>query len=151
MIEPDRIRVDLLKLKRKLYLSYPFDSRERKDFLMKNKLSEISFLTKLVPEETANLVLEEYKKALQNEIINIFMLLCLGGCFTVMMLGFHQLHPALKWLGCWYVPLIIAMTAAATHVKHIIDQWNGIKPFKVEYAKIQDQIKKLKKDTKNLE
>lgn len=150
-IEPDRIRVDLMKLKRKIFLSYPYGSRERKDFLLKNKLNEISFLSKMIPEESATVVFDAYKAALRLELLNIFIALCGGGCFAMMMVGFYAAYPKQTWLSCWYAPLIMGLCFAGSHVKHIIDQWQGIKPFQKEYEKIQEQIKKLRKDTKNLE
>lgn len=148
-IDPDHIRVDLLKMKRKLYISYPEGSKERQDFIYATKLSELKHLKTLVDPETVGMVFQEYKNRVGSEILNIFVGLGFGTCFSVMMFGFHQAHPANVLLTFYLVPLLAGVLWSFTHVLHLIDNWRAFKPFKLEYDTLCKKILKLLKELEN--
>lgn len=148
--DPDQVRVDLLKLKRKIFLSYPEGSTERETFLVKNKLSEISYLSKLVPEETAVMVFSAYQQRIRRELLAIFTCLCGGGMVTALMYGYHQLFPKILLLSLWHYPLIMGTVFALAHVVHILDSWKKVEPFRRQYESIQKQIAQLRNETRRL-
>jgi hypothetical protein len=146
----DLVRVDLLKIKRKLYISYPEGSKERQDFLIASKLSELTYLQKLVEPDQVVMVFEEYARQLKNEVINFILCLGLGLSFTFLMLGFHQLHPTNFFLLFWRMPGFIGIGFAMSHIMHAIDNWQAFQPFKTEYATLREKIEKLTQDLKGL-
>jgi len=148
--DPDLVRVDLLRIKRKLYISYPEGSKERKDFLLASKVAELSYLQKLVEPDTVVMVFEEYAKQFKNEVINFILCLGLGVTMTFLMLGFHQLHPTNFFLLFWRMPCFIGIGFAGTHVGHAIENWKLFQPFKREYATLRGKIEKLTQELKGL-
>ena len=51
-LDPDLVRIDLLRVKRKLFLQYQEGSKERQDFVVASKLSELGYLSKLADPAT---------------------------------------------------------------------------------------------------
>lgn len=141
--DPDLVRVDLLRIKRKLYISYPEGSKERQDFLLASKIAELGYLQKLLDPATVQMVFDEYHRQLKNEVINCGLCLIIGLCFTFMLLGYHQLHPAVRWLAFWRLPGFIGVGFALSHVNHAIDNWRQFKPFKAEYNVLRNKIEKI--------
>jgi hypothetical protein len=149
-INPDQVRVDLLRIKRKLYISYPEGSKERQEFLLASKLSELGYLQKMISPDIVDLVFDEYKKQQRAETINIATSFLSGACLTVMLLGFHQLHPTNLWLMAFPLPAFVGMLVGFTHVFHAIDHWKSMKPFKAEYEKISEKIERILKEITEL-
>jgi len=145
-LNPDQVRVDLLRIKRKLYISYPEGSKERQEFLLASKLSELKYLQKMISPDIIDMVFDEYKKQQKAEVINTMTCLLSGACLTTMMLGFHQLHPNNIWLFAFPLPAFIGMCFAFTHVFHAIDHWKSLKPFKEEYEKISKKVERILKE-----
>lgn len=149
-LDPDLIRVDLLKVKRKLFLSFPPGSQEQKDFLVAGKLSELGYLSKLVPEDMAEMVLQEYNQVVKTEVINIVLVLASGALLSTSLFIFHQAYPKNVWLYLFSLPFWVALGDAIRHVGHLITQYRAIKPFKEEYKLLQQRIKKLTDDLKGM-
>jgi hypothetical protein len=143
---PDQVRVDILRIKRKLYISYPEGSKERKEFLLASKLSELKYLQTLVAPDLIDTVFDEYHGQQRAEAVNICVCVIGGLCFSVMMLGFHQLHPATVWLKSFYVPAIVGIGYGLTHVYHFMQHHKSMIPFRLEYEKIGKKIEKLLKE-----
>src|ERR1035437_4316508 len=141
--DPDLVRVDLMRIKRKIYISYPEGSKERKDFLLAFKLNELAYLQKLLDPVMVDLAFEEYNRQLKNEVINFGLCLVLGLCFTFMFLPYHQLHSTNLWLNFWCMPAVIGVLWASTHVYHAVKLWRQFKPFRREYNVIRRKIEKL--------
>lgn len=149
-LNPDQIRVDLLRIKRKLYISYPEGSKERRDFLLTSKLSELNHLQKMISPDVSGIVFEEYDKQQKSEAVNITLSLLGGGCLSVMLLGFHQLHPQNVWLNLWTMPAFMGFFYGMTHVIHVINQWQSLQPFKKEYDRVTKKIEKILKEIQDL-
>lgn len=149
-VDPDQVRVDLLRVKRKIYISYPEGSQERKEFMIAAKMSELSYLQNLAAPDMMEILREEYDKALKAELYNIGMALGFGASLGVMLFGFHQLYPNNVLLGFWYLPIAVGFALATTHVYHIVDNWRRLQPFKQNYQYFQDKIAKLLKEIKGL-
>ena len=149
-LNPDQVRVDLLRIKRKLYISYPEGSKERQDFLLASKVSELSYLQKLIAPDIVDLVFEEYSKQQRAEAINFATSLASGICLSVMLLGFHQLHPQNMWLSTYPIPGLIGVGYAITHVFHAIKHWKSLQPFKEEYERIENKIERIIKEIKDI-
>lgn len=143
MFDPDYVRIDLLKAKRKLYISYPEGSKERTDFLIASKKAELKHLQTLITPDMAELVYEEYIKQLKSELVNFTVCLLLGICFSLTLLVFHQSHPVNIFFLFWRVPSLIYGLIAANHLRHAIKDWNSIQPFREEYRLLQVKIDKL--------
>ena len=149
-LDPDYVRVDLLLVKRKLFLSFPEGSKERKDFVVASKLSELGYLSKLANPETVVLVFEEYRKQQRFEIYVILIGIGFGACLSVMLLGFHQLHSANSWLSFYYLPGVCGVAWVVLHIYHMIDRWRKFQPFKREYAVIRRKIEKLENELRGM-
>lgn len=150
MIDGDLVRVDLLRVKRKLFAAYPEGSKERQDFLAAVKLSEITYLSKLVSPDVAELVFEEHDKIIKNEVIDIALLLGLGVAVSWGLFILHQIFPQNIWLNLFSAPFWITLAESSRHVWHIIEQLKSIKPFKNEYATLSARIKKLSEELRNM-
>jgi hypothetical protein len=145
-LNPDQVRVDLLRIKRKLYISYPEGSKERRDFLLATKLNELHYLQKMVAPDLIDMVFEEYTRQQKAEAINIATGLLSGACLTVMLFGYHQLYPQNVWLTLYPFPAILGLFYSATHIIHVVKHWKVIQPFKKEYATLSGKIAKLLKE-----
>lgn len=145
-LNPDQIRVDIMRIKRKLYISYPEGSKERQEFLLASKLSELSYLQKMIAPDIVDLVFDEYKKQQRAEVINTTMCILSGSCLSTMLYGFHQLHPQNFWLSFYLVPGFVGFYYAMLHVGHAISHWKSLKPFKAEYEKISKKVERLMKE-----
>jgi len=148
-LDPDLVRIDLLRCKRLLFLSFPEGSKEREDFIVASKLSELGYLSRLVPEETAAMVYAEYNKRIKDELIYIISCLGIGLCLSLALFGFHQLRPNILWLKGFSFPFGFGAYFAGTHVFHMIDQWRKMKPFRKEHKELQIRIEKLKNEIKD--
>jgi hypothetical protein len=149
-LDPDSVRVDLLKIKRKLFLSYPEGSRERQDFLIASKLSELNYLSKLVPHDVVDLVFEEYHKILKEEITAVAVYLILGTSVSMAMAIFRLAYPQISWLHLWGLGFVFGFLAILSHVWRMIDQWRKIQPFKKDYKELQKRIDKLADEIKDI-
>ena len=149
-LDPDNIRVDLLRIKRKLYLSFPEGSKERQDFIFASKLSELSYLSKLVSPDVIGALYDEHSKVQKFELLNIFTCLGIGACLMLMMLGFHQSHPHNLFLKGYYIPMVVGAVIALTHVFHALDEWRKFKPVRQEYEVLRKKIEKLTDELKGL-
>lgn len=149
-LNPDQVRVDLLRIKRKLYISYPEGSKERREFLLASKLSELNYLQKLIAPDIIDMVFDEYKKQQKAEALNITMCLLGGSCLSVMLFGYHQLHPNNVWLTMYPFPMLLGAFTGITHVIHAIKHWKSLQPFKKEYEKLSKKVEKILKEIQDL-
>lgn len=150
MLDPDLVRVDLLRVKRMMYKSFPDGSQAQKDFLLSAKKSEIKYLSALVSPEITDLVFDNYKKELRFELIDIWLCLGIGASLSVMGLGFHQLYPKSIFFKLFVVPIIVGIFLSLTHVWHIVEQWKKMQPIKKDYLDLTKRIEKLNKELGNL-
>jgi hypothetical protein len=149
-LDSDLVRVDLLKAKRLIYLSYPEGSQERKDFLYASKLSELNYLTKLVPPDVADFVFGEYAKLRKFELISIGFSIILGVGISIAMFGMHRSFPHAFLWKFWYGGLSGGLLDASRHIWHMVRDWRKVQPFKVEYETLSKKIEKLTKELKGL-
>ncbi len=149
-LNPDQIRVDLLRIKRKLYISYPEGSKERREFLLASKLSELNYLQKLIAPDLIDTVFDEYDKQQKAEAINIATSLLSGACLTIMLYGYHQLHPQNVWLTLYPFPAIMGTFYGVTHIIHAVEHWKSMQPFKKEYEKLRKKVEKILKEIQDL-
>lgn len=149
-INPDQVRVDLLRIKRKLYISYPEGSKERREFLLATKLSELKYLQKLITPDIIDMVFDEYKKQQKSEAFNISLSFLSGACLSVMMFGYHQLYPHNVWLTLYPLPLLLGAFNGVNHIIHAVGHWKTLQPFKAEYEKMSKKVEKLLKEIQDL-
>jgi hypothetical protein len=149
-LDSDLVRVDLLKVKRKLYLSYPVGSKERSDFLAASKLSELNYLSKLVPPDLADLVFTEYKKLIRSEVLDILMSLGMGICASLALFSLHTQYSSTTFLHFWHLPFWFGLGISAKHVWNMVFQWRKMKPFHKEYQELQRRISKLNNELKDI-
>lgn len=150
MLDSDLVRVDLLKVKRLIYLSYPEGSQERQDFLYASKLSELNYLSKLVPPEIVDMVFDEYARLRKEELISIGLSIGIGICVSMFMFGMHKTFP-LTWVWkFWYAGIAGALLETVRHIGHMILDWRKVQPFREEYDELGKKIKKLTDELKDL-
>jgi hypothetical protein len=150
MLDSDLVRVDLLKVKRLIYLSYPEGSRERADFLYAAKLSELNYLSKIVPPEIVNMVFDEYAKLRKGELLSIGLSIGIGLSVAMFMFGMHKTFP-LTWVWkFWYAGIAGGLLETVRHIGHMILDWRKVQPFREEYAELSKKIRKLTNELKGL-
>lgn len=149
-LDNDLVRVDLLRCKRLIYLQYPEGSQEQKDFLYASKLSELGYLKRLVPEETAVLVYEEYNHRLKFELLVGALCFGLGIFFSYIMFLCHQAHPNIIWLKWFSFPFGFGMYFVGKHIYHMVIEWRKMKPFKIEHKQLLQRIEKLTNELKDI-
>lgn len=149
-LNPDQVRVDLLRIKRKLYISYPEGSKERREFLLASKMSELSYLQKLIAPDLVDLVFEEYAKQQKAEAINVVTSFLSGACIAVMLFGYHQLYPHSFWLKLYPLPAFVGLFYGFTHVMHSFNYWKSLQPFKKEYERLSAKVAKILKEIQDI-
>jgi len=150
VLDPDLVRIDLLRCKRLIYLSYPEGSQERKDFLYASKLSELKYLSKMVPPEIVDMVFDEYAKLRKNELLSIGLSIIAGVSVSVLMLGMHKIFPLVWVWKFWYAGIAGVFLEIIRHSWHMILDWRKVQPFREEYAELGKKIKKLTEELKGL-
>jgi hypothetical protein len=149
-LDPDLVRVDLLRCKRLIYVSYPEGSRERADFLYAAKLSELNYLSKLVPPEIVNMVFDEYARLRKDELKNIGLTLWIGLLVLMLMFNMHKLYPLVWVWKFWYASIAGVLLETIRHIWHMVLNWKKVQPFKLEYTELGQKIKKLTDELKGL-
>lgn len=149
-IDPDLVRIDLLRCKRQLYLMYPEGSKERSDFLATSKLSEINYLSNLVPKEVSALVFQEYRRTIKFEILDIVVYFAIGVAISSSLYFCHLFLPKNLWLHFWSVPFCLSIFESLRHIWYIVNQWKKMKPFRLEYKELQVRINKLRGELKDI-
>lgn len=148
--DPDLIRCDLLKIKRKIFLSFPEGSVERQNFILSSKLSELDYLSGLIPSSTSNSVFAEYEKSLVSELKYIFWGLGCGLCLSFILFLLHRLYPDNMFLIFFSVPFCMSALFSISPFLCMIDQWRKMKPFKKELHELQNRILKLSKEIRDI-
>ena len=95
MDEKENIRVDLLKFRRKAYLSYPEGSNERKTFLKVILENELRHTENDVPPEFMDLILAGSAEVLKSTLKEVFILF--GICVLCSFL-FVEMWPKIHYL-----------------------------------------------------
>ena len=148
-LDPDQIRVDILKVQRKIFLSYPQGSKEREDFLRSSKIHSINYLSKLVPKELASEIFDEFEKGITEEIQNIAIKIFAGSLFPLIMFILHLYYPKVQLLNLWAVGWLLVIPHIIPNLLNIYKHWKKFEPFKKEYLDLQERIKKLQEDLGN--
>lgn len=146
-IDPDQVRVDLLKVKRKIFISFPEGSKERNEFMLASKLYELKHLA---ISDTFGMVLEEYVKGAKSELLTIMMNLCIGVCISAFFFGLHEAHQNNSWYKFWYIPVVVGIIHASRHVYHLVINWQKLKPFKKDHLVLQEKMKNLLAEIRKL-
>ena len=149
-LDSDNIRVDLLRVRRKLFLQYPEGSKERADFIFASKLSELSYLSKLVSPDVVDALYIEHSNIQKFELLNIFVCFGIGAFFMLMMFASHKALPHNIFLQWYSVPMVVGVIFALTHVFHLVDEWRKFKPVHNEYEGLRKKIEKLTEELKGL-
>lgn len=145
-IDPDLVRVDLLRARRLIYKSYPDGSPEQKEFLLSSKRSELKYLS-----EVTELMFGEYKRFLQSELVAFIFCLSSGLCLSAVLFGFHELYPKSIWLAFFMAwPLMVGLYFASYHTWHIVEQWKKMQPFKKDFVALKKKIAKLNEELENI-
>lgn len=150
MLDSDLVRVDLLRLKRKLYNSYPEGSVERKTFLLASKISEIGYLSHVVPPDVVKFVFDEYHYKMKMELLDILLNFGLTISIGFLMRSLHNLYGKNIILSFWYFPLSLFFFNGLRHVWNVFSTWRSMRDFKNEYTIINDKIKKLSEEVKKI-
>lgn len=87
MEDRDQIRVDLLKFRRKAFLSYPENSPERKLFLKTILENELKIVKQELLEESSNTIFNDQNGLVQEHLK--YSLLFLAGAVVFLGMGFH--------------------------------------------------------------
>jgi hypothetical protein len=148
MIDSDLVRVDLLRCKRLIYTSYPENSQERTDFLYASKLSELNYLSKVVPPEIVNFIFDEYEKLRRSELKNIGLSIWVGLCVAMIMFVMYKEFPLVRFWQFWYAGIAGGLLEAGRHVWQMILDYQKVKPFRNEYGELSKKIKKLTDELK---
>lgn len=150
-LNPDQIRVDLLRIKRKLYISYPEGSKERREFLLATKMAELNHLQKMIAPDLVDMVFTEYDRQQKAEVTKMSLWIIGGACFSAMLFAYHRLYPQSIWLEALYpMPTLIGLITGSTHLFHAAKHWQSFQPFKLEYEKIVKKVAKILKEINDL-
>lgn len=148
-LDSDLIRVDLLLVKRKIYLSLS-TYKERQDFLMSSKLSEIGYLSSLVSPDVVSLVFDEHNKIMREEFLDIFVCALLEISFFVLFYIMHMVSSKHFWSYILLIPFFIIFVESFRHILHIKEECEKIKPFKQGFNLLQERIDKLSNEIKDM-
>jgi hypothetical protein len=149
-LNPDQVRVDLLRIKRKLYLSYPEGSKERQDFLLGTKLAELTYLQGMIVPSAVDPILGEYARKQAVEYMDALFYLFAGVFSSAILLACRHFDPRNVWYRFWYLPIILWTAHANRPISRLIVNWRRLQPFKRECAKISKKVQKLMKEIHDL-
>lgn len=149
-IDPDRIRVDLLRAKRKVFLEYPEGSLERKNFLLVAKMSEVDYLTKTIPVELVTSVVGDFERAVKDEAKIGVMALFTGVFLSAFLYIFHVIYPENFLLSLWRVGWFVGIAEMLRHGWHVVGMRKKVTPLLKEYDALKEKIKKLNNEIKGL-
>ena len=146
--ENDRIRVDLLKFRRKAFLSYPEGSPERKTFLKTILQNELRLTTQEMPQDVLNLVVEGdkffFKQAVKKALPWFGFSICMTAAFAFI---FHRSVLS-------YIFLIMGGISMAGGLEHIIEYFNYRESVKIieEYSNdVRKHMDRISSDIRRLE
>lgn len=151
LMEPDQIRVDLLKVRRKMYLSYPENSQERKNFLLLSKLSELGYLSGIAPEKLANSMFEKYDIAMNRMGVQITLSLFFGIIFSWLFVITSFMFPNVLFLKfAWIIPAYLGLTFSLDPIYKVCRFYKAMKPFRDAYLKLKKRVNLLHEETQKL-
>lgn len=133
--EHDRIRVDLLKFRRKAFLSYPEGSLERKTFLKTILQNELRITANEMPQDVLNLAVEGDKFFLRGALTKCAPWIGFAICMDIAF-GF-----ALRYSMFSFVFLIIGAIALVAGLEYIVEYFNYRKSVKT-IEKYSNDIRK---------
>jgi hypothetical protein len=146
----DLIRVDLLKFRRKAYLSYPPDSVERKNFLRRVLQNELLFTKMDVPHDLINFIIEGDKTVFNNSIKNFFIRLGWSILsFSAFALIYRILHTNLA-----FIMFGVGVGYFIVGLQYLNDYWiyrKSVKTIKKYSNDMQQYINRISNDIKRLE
>jgi hypothetical protein len=147
MIDPENIRVDLLKFRRKAFLSYPYNSPERKNFLKVILQNELMLAGNEVPQDMIHLAISG-KNTVFKESIKRFLgwfgasaLCCLAFALTV-----HHSLLALAFLSWGGIFMYLGLQRLAAYISYhknlkIVEKYSN--EMKNYMNKLYNDIKRL--------
>jgi len=149
MDDKDRVRVDLLKFRRKAYLSYPEGSEERKVFLKIILQNELYNTEKEVPQELCQFIIEGEKIVLKNAIKEFLVgLLIAFSFYAASIMARHAWHGFFTWacVGCALISLFNSGRTLYGYWKYhksakVVKQYSN--ETKQQVSKILEKIKRL--------
>ena len=149
MIDPDSVRVDLLRVKRKIYEMYPEGSEERKSFVILSKLSEMGYLMNLVPPKEIARITDQYKAELRSELKSVFYKFMWGGGISIWFFIAHLDFPNSLLFCFWWVGLVVAFIDSLRNGFSALKIAKKMNPFFNEYKVVQNRIQEITKDLKD--
>jgi len=147
--DKDNIRVDLLKFRRKAYLTYPVGSEERKIFLKAVLKHELMLTERDVPQDLINLIIEGGQVVFWDSMKHFLLWL---GASTVCGGIFAWLYTLRIFMGFGF--LFFGVGCLTIAVQYLYEYWRYCKSLKTvkKYSNdMQQYINKISNDIKRLE
>jgi len=136
-------RPDLLKVKQKVFTSYPINSIARKHLVQEEKARDLKdFATRLVPQDIVNMAI-----GLGIKSVNYFAARALLGFMgLVILLGLGFFAETVIETALLIAIGLFLLHYTAKFSRLCVVQLFAVKVLKAEYQRAQDKLKKLKKD-----
>lgn len=147
--DKDNVRVDLLKFRRKAYLSYPEGSIERKNFLKTVLETELRLTEQDIPRELINFIVdgnrEAFKKTMKQFFIWFGWAVVNSGIYA-WMFSDHKLFS--------FVFLFTGVGCMTVAFQHLYEYWayrKSVKTVKQYSQEMQQYMNRISNDIKRLE
>jgi hypothetical protein len=148
MDERDNVRIDILKVRQKIFSQYPPGSEEHKAFLKSVKSAELGHLSSTLPPELVNFVMEAAKLIMKHEVKEILKFaIPTAFCGLVNYFFATTIVEHVLMLVC---TLYFAFHCVR-HLSHLALQLKDLRDLKDNYSKLRNHMQKLSQDLKRLE
>jgi hypothetical protein len=147
MSDPEQIRVDLLKFRRKAYLSYPEGSWQRKTFLKTILQNELRLTKQEMPHDLINFLVEGDKVVLWDMVKQF---LSWAAFSALCVIAFAFLHS--YWSS--FIFLFVGAGSLGVGLFYIYEYWryrNSVSKVKKYFNDMQQYMNKISNDIKRLE
>ena len=140
-------RIDILKLRQKIYDAYSANSEARKLMLKKEQLDELNSLTVatkvMYPEDQIKYIMDDVEEKIG--ACAIFSLLGLTLITALFAIEFIFPIQSIFGLTCFYIIIGLIGFGTGFSVKQLVNGWQAIRNTKRARKTMNDRIKKLKK------
>jgi len=149
MDDQDSVRVDLLKFRRKAFLSYPEGSPERKTFLKVILQNELRITENEMPQDFMNLVLEGSTEVLKDTLKNVLILL---GILFICSYTFIELWPKIHFLAVIFlIGGVGCIIESGLRIKNYFSYRKSMEVVKQYSNDIKKQMNRISNDIKRLD
>jgi hypothetical protein len=149
MLDRENVRIDLLKVRHKIYTSYPPYSEERKRFVREAKISaleELAYSSQMTSKEAMLAMIDSSKKLMVKEVLKVsgFIILLIGAFYL-----YPYLHTTLESILIAIIQVVLSI-GVFVYLKCIRNTLKSLKSLDQYYTQVHEKMSKMSEDIRKL-